>query len=56
METESSLAQGLCRNGGIRKIVILNPSLCHPERNEGSRFLAQDKLREESNHFQVNRS
>jgi hypothetical protein len=32
-------------------VVILSPSPCHPERSEGSRLLAQDKLREESNHF-----
>ena len=40
---------GLCHNEGNGMFVILNPSpYVTLERSEGSRFLAQGKLREES--------
>jgi hypothetical protein len=32
-------------------LVILSPSLCHSERSEESRLIAQDKLREASHSF-----
>jgi hypothetical protein len=38
----------LCHNVENAMFVILNPSLCHSERSEESRCIAQDRLREES--------